>query len=312
VNNTSIDRLNGLPRWKLLLALSRTPHGILDMATPGLAAVLCLGALPSPGIMALGLLTAFAGYTAVYALNDVVDYRTDREKIRRNGPLASGNDLDTTFVRHPMAQGALPFRDGILWTAGWAALALAGALLLNPICAIIFLAGCVLEALYCLLLRVSYLRTIVSGFVKTSGGLAAVFAVDPQPGLSFLVIVFLWLFFWEIGGQNVPNDWADLREDGGLQARTLPVQLGPQRAIRVIQLCLALTVALSLFLYWATPAPLRTVYLAAALLVGTFFLLVPAHSLRRTLAREEAAALFNRASYYPLAMLLVVVVSALI
>ena len=67
------------------MALSRTPHGLIDMATPGLAAMLWLGKVPSLPVLLLGILTAFAGYTAVYALNDVVDYRVDREKIRETG-----------------------------------------------------------------------------------------------------------------------------------------------------------------------------------------------------------------------------------
>jgi 4-hydroxybenzoate polyprenyltransferase len=282
------------------------------MATPGLAAVLCLGGLPSPAVMALGLITAFAGYTAVYALNDVVDFRSDREKAAGIRLSREGPDLDAVFVRHPMAVGLLSLRQGLVWTAGWALLALIGAYLLNPVCALIFLGGCVLEAVYCLLFRVSYLRTIVSGCVKTSGAMAAAFAVDPNPSPSFLAVLFFWLFFWEIGGQNVPNDWTDLEEDEPLQANTLPLQLGRRRAAGVIWAALCLTVGLSMVLYWATPAPLHAVYLPGAAVVGAFFLLVPAHCLRRALQRQEAAALFNRASYYPLAMLGVAAAGALV
>mgnify|MGYP000096088635 CR=1 FL=1 len=36
---------------------------------------------------------------------------------------------------------------------------------------------------------------------------AAVVAVDPSPSLVFLLFLFLTIFFWEIGGQNAPNDW---------------------------------------------------------------------------------------------------------
>ena len=60
------------------------------------------------------------------------------------------------------------------------------------------MAGCVAEAVYCLLLKVSYLRTLVSGSVKTAGGMAAVYAVTPDPSPWFLACLFLWLFFWEI------------------------------------------------------------------------------------------------------------------
>ena len=64
-----------LDQIKLFLALSRTPHGLLDLATPALAAILCLGALPPLSTTLVGLITVFSGYTAVYALNDLVDYR---------------------------------------------------------------------------------------------------------------------------------------------------------------------------------------------------------------------------------------------
>ncbi len=108
----------GFSRVKLFLALSRTPHGLLDLATPALAALLCYGGLPPFGVIALGLLTGFAGYTAVYALNDVVDYRVDQEKLKAAGPGRKPGYLDAIFMRHPLAQGRVSFREGLLWTAG--------------------------------------------------------------------------------------------------------------------------------------------------------------------------------------------------
>ncbi|MEE9613005.1 MAG: hypothetical protein V3W19_17250, partial [Desulfatiglandales bacterium] len=83
---------SGLSRLKLFLALSRTPHGLLDMATPALGALIWLGAFPPLRIIILGLITAFAGYTAVYALNDVIGHRTDKEKIQQSGFNGLGND----------------------------------------------------------------------------------------------------------------------------------------------------------------------------------------------------------------------------
>ena len=76
----SLDAILTHPRLKLFLALSRTPHGVIDIATPALAALLCLGHFPPLVTTLLGVITVFSGYTAVYALNDLVDYRTDREK----------------------------------------------------------------------------------------------------------------------------------------------------------------------------------------------------------------------------------------
>jgi 4-hydroxybenzoate polyprenyltransferase len=282
---------------------------LLDLATPALAAVLWLGGLPPLGVAALGLLTVFAGYTAVYALNDVVDYRVDQEKLRAAGKRPKASYLDALLVRHPLAQGQVSLRQGILWTAAWAAIALVGAYQLNPVCAYIFVGGCLLEAVYCLLLRVSHLRTLVSGLVKTLGGVAAVFAVDPHPAPGFLFLLILWLFCWEIGGQNVPADWHDVEEDQRLQAQTIPVRHGPGGASVIILGALSLSVALSAVLVRLAPSPFSPRMMALALAVGGYLLLLPALRLYRTKDGAQAAALFNRASAYPLAFLSLVLVN---
>ncbi|MFP5213509.1 MAG: UbiA family prenyltransferase [Acidobacteriota bacterium] len=310
MNIGSIATHPGFSRIKLFLALSRTPHGLLDMTTPALGAMLWLGEIPAPHVVLLGLLTAFAGYTAVYALNDVVDYRVDKEKIQRCGIPCSGNDLDAVYVRHPLAQGLLSLREGIAWTAAWGAVALLGAYALNPTCAKVFILGCIAEAIYCLMLKVSYLRTMVSGAVKTAGGIAAVFAVTSEPSAIFMVNLFLWLFSWEVGGQNVPNDWSDVTEDRELDAETIPVRFGVDGSASIIFHSLAVSIGLSLLLYWTTPAKLSPLYLPGALLAGVFLLLVPALALRKEKTSRSAAALFNRASYYPLTMFIIVVLSS--
>jgi 4-hydroxybenzoate polyprenyltransferase len=303
---------SGFARLKLFLALSRTPHGLLDLATPALAAVLWCGGPPPAGIIALGLLTVFAGYTAVYALNDVVDRRVDREKLRLQAASEKPAYLDAVFRRHPLAAGAVSLREGLLWTGAWAAIALAGAYVLNPVCALIFLAGCLLEAVYCLLLRVSHLRVLVSGLVKTLGGLAAVLAVDPHPAPHLLILLLGWLFFWEIGGQNIPADWHDLEEDRLLRARTVPVRFGPRGASVLALGSLAVSVALSLPLLRLAPGACTLPGVGLALAAGLYFLLLPALGLYRTKGPGQAAALFNRASYYPLSMLLIILLSLIL
>jgi 4-hydroxybenzoate polyprenyltransferase len=309
VSTVVIQNEQRLSRLKLFLALSRTHHAVLDMATPGLAAVMWLGAFPSAQVVLLGLITACAGYTAVYSLNDVVDHRVDRDKLRWSTLGSRGGDLDAVYVRHPIAQGMLSFSDGALWTGIWAALALVGSYILNPVCAYIFLVAGTLEVVYCLLLRVTHLRALISGVVKTSGGIAAVYAVDPHPSASFLIALFVWLFLWEIGGQNIPNDWTDVQEDLRIEAKTLPVKFGDGGSISLILSSLAIAVAVSLSLCWLAPAGLGPFYLGGAVVSGLFLLLLPAYRLYRTRAPEDAHALFTRASYYPLAMLFVVVIS---
>lgn len=286
-------------------------HGLLDMATPAAAALLCLGEIPPVKVSVLGFITAFAGYTAVYALNDVVDYRVDKEKIAAGRLGSATGDLDGVYVRHPMAQGLLTYREGLLWSLGWALVALFGAYVLNPVCALIFIAGSLLEIIYCLLLRISHLRTLVSGVVKTSGAIAAVFAVNPDPPWIFLILLFAWLFLWEIGGQNVPNDWVDVEEDREIQAQTVPARYGVDRSLTIILYTLTISVFLSITLYWATPAGLHLIYLPGVMAAGSLLLLAPAYRLYTGRTPQLASALFNRSSYYPVTLLLVLLVSAM-
>ena len=309
MKTTSLPGQAGISRLNYFLALSRSPHLLLDLATPGLAALLCLGAFPAASVIVLGLITAFSGYTAVYALNDIIDYRVDKELIHSYTAHESKPDLDSVFVRHPLAQGMLSYKEALFWTIAWAVPALAGAFSLNPICLVIFLGASLFEVIYCYLLKITHLRTIISGIVKTSGPIAAVFAVNPQPSMSFLIILFLWLFFWEIGGQNVPNDLSDLDIDQQIKARTIPVRFGAQGSILIICSSLAIAVAMSMAIFWIAPNRISPVYLLGAMFSGLYFLLLPAYHLFKTGGAGEASQLFNRCSYYPLSMLLITVLS---
>jgi 4-hydroxybenzoate polyprenyltransferase len=302
----------GLVRVKLFLALSRTPHGLLDLAAPALAALLWLGHFPPLSVTALGLLTVFAGYTAVYALNDVVDYRVDGEKLRLEGGPKTGHYLDAVFVRHPLAAGLVSFREGLLWTGAWALVAFLGAYCLNPVCALIFLLGCGLEAAYCLLLKVSHLRLLVAGVVKSLGAMAAVFAVDPAPSPVFLVLLFFWLFCWELGGQNIPADWHDVEQDRDLEAKTIPVVFGLKQAGALVIFSLAGCLVFSVAVLWLAPMRFSLFQQFLVLAAGLYLLLLPAWRLSLSPTRNRAAALFNRASYYPLAVLALVLLSFLI
>jgi 4-hydroxybenzoate polyprenyltransferase len=300
------------PRLKLFLALSRTPHGVIDIATPALAALLCLGHVPPLITTLLGVVTVFAGYTAVYALNDLVDYRTDREKVRMGG-YGDGEDyLDGVLVRHPLAKGVLTLPEGILWAGGWAMIAMVGAWLLNPVCFAIFLAGGLLEAIYCLLWRVTPFRALVNGIVKSLGAVAAVYAVNPQPSILFLIVLFGWICFWEIGGQNIPNDWTDIEEDRRFKARTIPVELGLVRAGLLSMACLVTAFLFTFLLVWISPLTLGMIYLLALAGSGVWLLLLPVLRLVEANDRQQAMDLFNKASYFPLSVFVVVLVHLLL
>ncbi len=289
---------------KRFFALSRTTHGVLDIATPGFVALLWLGDFPQWQIILLSLFTAFAAYTAIYALNDLVGIAVDREKFA--GGINAGYSVEASDMRHPLAQNALSYRGGLLWFAGWFALALIGSYLLNPVIVIILVAAAILEVAYCLLLKVTYLRTFVSGLVKSSGPLAAVFVVDPNPSPSLLLLIFAWVFFWEIGGQNVPADWNDTVEDKRVNAKTIPIHFGAKRAGLIVMIALGLTVVTSMFLPLISPVNLGLLYLLASAVVGFMLLLKPGYQLYQLQEGQQAAALFDNASYYPLAQLAII------
>jgi 4-hydroxybenzoate polyprenyltransferase len=281
------------------------------MCTPAFGALLWLGCLPPFSIIVVGLVTTFAGYTAVYALNDVIDFRADRKKAAMGDAAADENYLDGVLVRHPMAHGLLSFREGLTWACGWAVVALVGAFILNPFCVAIFLGGCLLETLYCLLWRISPYRTIVSGAVKSTGAIAAVYAVDPHPDIGYLLILFLLLFSWEIGGQNIPADWTDIERDRRLEAKTIPVYFGTRVSKRISWMALWAAAGLSVAIAFFSKMEFSWPFTIAALAAGAFLLLQPGQKLYRSSRREDAMALFNKASYYPPALLAAVLVNML-
>jgi len=292
---------------KLLFALSRTPHGLLDMAMPVATAMLWLGHLPPPGIMGLGLFTVFAGYTAVYAVNDLADYRTDRANFLV-GQWDAKERLEAVYARHPVAQGLVSFRTGLIWTAGWTTAALAGAWIVNPVCAWIMLGGCVLEVLYCGLFKVTLLRTLVHGVVKTLGSVAAVLAVDAGARWWFVMLAAAPIFLWEIGGQNIPADWFDMERDESQGARTLCVALGVARASKVSFVTLCAATFCAVVALKASPAGLPAALIVPGAAVTLWIMPWPAWKLMRGPSRSGARGLFARASFFPAVMLCTVTV----
>ena len=281
------------------LALSRTTHGLLDMAGPAFCALLWLGDFPDWWMVALSLLTAFAAYTSIYALNDLLGIKCDKEKFADSG-INAGYAVEASSERHPLARGLLSVRSGLIWAGAWFVLALIGSYVLNPVIVVVLLAAAGLEVVYCLLQNVTYLRTLVSGLVKTSGPIAAVLVVDASPAPGLLLLLAAWVFFWEIGGQNIPSDWNYTAEDQRAGAMTIPICFGLRTAGLVIMAALSLSFVASGFLPAISPAPLGTAYLLISLLFGFVLLLRPGYELVRSREVGRAAHLLDRASYYPL------------
>ena len=298
-------------RLKRYVAFSRLPHVLLDIATPAMAALLWLGYFPSALTVILGMFTAFSGYTAIYALNDMVDRRVDREKMDVDDRSHDAY-LDAIGGRHPVAQGLLSSRQAWIWIIVWGLFGTVGAFLLRPVCMIIFLSGGVLEAAYCVLYRVTPLRVFLCGVIKTLGGVAAIFVVDPRPDAGQLALIVAMVFFWEIGGQNIPADWTDIEEDVRMEARTVPVRLGSQWATVAILICLIAAIAVSVVLLQVFGGRGTQAFIGADLLAGAGLLVYPSIALLLRRERLSAQAVFNSASYYPLALLAIMTVRAVV
>jgi 4-hydroxybenzoate polyprenyltransferase len=56
------------------------------------------------------LFTAFAAYTAIYALNDLVGIAVDKEKFA--GGINAGYSVEASDLRYPLAQNALSLSQG--------------------------------------------------------------------------------------------------------------------------------------------------------------------------------------------------------
>jgi 4-hydroxybenzoate polyprenyltransferase len=299
-------------KWGLFLGLSRTPHAVLDMATPAMAALLWLGQFPPLSIIVVGLITAFAGYTAVYALNDIVDCKVDRERLALRDDDDNVFDVDSITVRHPLAQGILPFPWGLSWLVFWAIVALAGAWWLNPVCAFIFVVSASLETVYCRLLKITHLKIIPSAIVKASGGLAGVYAVDPHPFSGFVAVLLVWLAAWEIGGQNIANDIMDMDDDAKVEARTTSTVKGvPESVFRIVS-AVSVAAFAGIAIYFLAGRGVGILYPLGAAALGWLLLMEPARSLYYSPGPSAAAMLFNRASYVPVCFLLLTAASILL
>lgn len=296
-------------RLKLYFGLSRTSHAMLDVATPAMAALLYLGCFPDVWTILIGLFTAFAGYTSVYALNDIIDIGIDRQRLSLDAQDQQVFHVDEIFVQHPLAQGLISYRDGLLWFGVWALVALIGAWILNPYCALLFLVSASLETIYCKLLRISHFKIIPSAMVKASGGVAGVLAVDPSPSTGFVVVLALWLAAWEIGGQNIANDIVDMENDAKVSARTTLTVKGLQESVFYLIAACGMTVFGSIAIYFLSGSGVGWLYLPGAIILGWYLILGPAKALYLNPGPPMAARLFNRASYLPLAFLIVTALS---
>jgi len=290
--------------FEALFDLSRTRQALLSVAQPALGAVLALGALPSGSKMLLGLLAASTGFLAVFSLNDVLDRRVDARALAAGKAEFEGFDLDTAFLRHPLARGDLSLRLAFVWVGTLSAVSAVCAYLLAPMCLALFALAVLLEVAYCSLRSVTWTKTFVSGVMVGVGGLAGWVAVAPLRREALPVFAFLAL--WEIAGRNLPNDLADIEADRRTGILTVATTFGPVVSAGATLVGALGTIASIALLPAALPI------LLACIVLGIWAMGIPSLALRRTPTSVQAGAYFNRASLLPALMLPVIAIGVLV
>lgn len=285
---------------RALFDLSRSRQALLSVAQPALGAVLAAGGLPNARQMALGLLAASTGFLAVFSVNDVLDYRSDTLALGLGKAEMDGFDLDTVYVRHPIARGDISLAAALVWVASLAAVSAVTAYALSPVCVALFAAAVALEFAYCALRSVTWAKTFVSGAMVGVGGLAGWAAVAPLTMRALPLFAFLAL--WEIAGRNLPNDLADIAADRRTGITTVATVFGERAAAKAVVAGAAATLAALVLAAGPGVGALASVA-AAAWAMGA-----PALALVRQPAPLQAASYFNRASVLPALVLVAVLV----
>ncbi|MGK5532569.1 UbiA family prenyltransferase [Streptomyces sp. URMC 129] len=289
---------------RALYGFSRGTQATLSVAQPLLGVFLADGS-PSPARLGLVVAASLAGYFAVFAANDLIDARLDRERFAYLRAY-QGFDIDSAGGRHPLAQGRLSPVAGAVWVTVLGALALTLSAMLSWVCAALLVAAALLEAAYCALARVTPYKFLLTGVMVALGGCVGWFAVSSDVDRPLLWLFCGWLAAWEIGGRNIVNDWADVEEDVHLGVRTVPVVYGYRVSGLLTFAFLAVAVVSGTGMAVAALPSCGPLGVAGTLLAGLYTLLAPGLRLLRAPYPENAMAVFNRASLYPPAMLLII------
>ena len=109
-------------------------------------------------------------------------------------------------------------------------------------------------------------------------------------------------------GRNIPNDWSDVDEDVHLGIKTVPVVFGYRTSGVLIFGFLLVTVLASVTLMLASWPSFGAVGVSGVVLAGGYSLLWPSIHLLRDPRPAVALRLFNAASWYPVIVLIVLVV----
>jgi 4-hydroxybenzoate polyprenyltransferase len=294
-------------KTKALYGLSRCTQASLTVTQPVLGALLVNDA-PALGRFLVCVLAAFGLYFAMFAANDVLDVRLDRRRLAFARD-HDGFDLDSTGARHPLAAGQLNLATAVIWVLGMGIPGFVVLIILSPLCAALSVVAALVGIAYCALATITPYKVVLAGISVAIAASLGWILFAPSMEWPLFALFLFWIFSWEIGGRNLPNDWSDVDEDIQIGIKTVPVAVGPRTSGVVIfaSLLAASLAGIGLMIArWSSYGPIG---LAGATVAGGYMLLLPSMRLLRHPSRQVALVLFNWASFYPPIVLLVVLAS---
>ncbi len=299
-----INLKKALLKLRALLGFSRVMVSSFALAQAALATVLALKGLPSIKIMLLGSIACLSGSYALTATNDFFDYEIDKERLEKLRTV-QGFDMGQIFIRQPLARGIIGRRTAIIWILSLSTISLIFAYLIKPSLLVISIVIGLLVVTYSYMSRLSILKIFLIGTLVSLGAAAGWLAVSNHN--NFLLAFVLWMFFWEIGGRNIPNDLADIEEDRSLKLKTIPVIFGEKKASQICFSCLLATFFISVV--FAVILDINQFFVISVSLVGFFMLVLPAYKLLRKPEPKVSLQLFNSAVFYPITVLVFLLAS---
>lgn len=233
--------LRGRGRWVAYANLVKLPHTVFALPFALVGVVVASYHVPvRPRVVALAIVAFTAARFAAMAFNRLVDRAYDAAN-----PRTAGRELP---------QGRLTPRQAAAATAVAAALFLASAAALNPLCAVLAPVALAWILFYSYTKRFTRWSHAVLGLslaIAPVGGYLAVAGRWSEPPATLLLLagaVLTW-----VAGFDILYALQDVDFDRRIGLHSLPAALGPAAALRIARALHALTVLLLLALWAVAP-----------------------------------------------------------
>lgn len=288
-----------------VLASSRPLQASFSVVQPMIVVLIALGGFPEPKLLILLVVSCVTGFFAIFALNDLLDFKIDTKSLKSEG-ITKSWDVDSLLVRHPLAQGVITRAEQMLWIA--INIVVAGVIIyyLNFIAFLLFLIAITLEIIYCRMATISEMKFLVSGIMVGSGALIGWYAVGANTNIAVILSLFLLFCGWEISGRNIVNDFSDMVDDKKIGIKTIPTVYGTYFASIFNFAFVIFTLIVNVV--FGVLASMGFVYILMSSLGGVYLLLLPGVSLIKNPTSFEALRYFNKGSLYPVFIFAIIVI----